>query len=468
MTESSETVPSGSEATPVRWRQLWTAEDWWANWLGLGIVVVAFLFFAQGGSIGWIAVVPGRWSTFAELGADLAANFPRYLAQFALWLAIFSVAIRAFGLKLGEFIPAFVFLYILSLLIFVIGQWQQASQYNLEPPLVALAVGMVLSNFTSFVPRSFDTGFRVEFYIKTGIVLLGATLPFTLLVWAGPIAIVQAGIVSVVTFLTIFYVGRKMGLENRFCAILGAGGSVCGVSAAIAISGAVGAKKEHTSITITIVIIWAILMIFFLPLASRLLELHAGVAGAWIGTSEFADAAGLAAATAYGNLADTLDNLPGTADQSVFAFTLVKVVGRDIWIGIWAIVLALIATTYWEPQESGKTRKPQLAEVWWRFPKFVIGFLVASLFVTLITSGYTLEEFENEVAPTLTGPIRALRSWAFIFCFLSIGLTTRFRELASAGTKPFYAFSAGALVNVVLGFVLSVFIFATYWEQLSP
>jgi uncharacterized membrane protein YadS len=97
----------------------------------------------------------------------------------------------------------------------------------------------------------------------------------------------------------------------------------------------------------------------------------------------------------------------------------------------------------------------------------VLGFLGASLFVTLLTSGYTLEEYEREVAPTLTGPIRALRSWAFIFCFLSIGLTARFRELASAGSKPFIAFSTGAVVNIILGFILSVYVFGFYWEQIA-
>ena len=464
MTDNDRPVPTGAEAQPVRWRQLWTTEDWWANWLGLGIVLVAFVLFVQGASLSWIAVVPGRWSTLAQLSADMSANFPRYVAQFAMWTVIFSVAIRAFGLKLSEFLPSFCFLYLLSVLIFIVGRWDQAAQYNLEAPLVALLTGLVLSNFVG-VPRSFDTGFRVEFYIKTGIVLLGATLPFTLLLWAGPYAIVQAGIVSVITFLVIYYVGRKLELDRRLCAVLGAGGSVCGVTAAIAISGAVGAKKEHTSIAITIVIVWAMAMIFFLPLVSRLFGLPAGVAGAWIGTSEFADAAGLAAATTYGSLAENLDSIPGTADQAVFAFTLVKVVGRDIWIGIWAIVLALIATTRWEA--TGSAHKPQLAEVWWRFPKFVLGFLVASLFVTLLTSGYTLEEYEREVAPTLTGPIRALRSWAFIFCFLSIGLTARFRELASAGSKPFIAFSTGAVVNIILGFILSVYVFGFYWEQIA-
>ena len=140
-------------------------------------------------------------------------------------------------------------------------------------------------------------------------------------------------------------------------------------------------------------------------------------------------------------------------------------VGRDVWIGIWAFVLAIIATTQWERTETG--RKPDAAEIWWRFPKFVIGFLVASLIVTLATTGYSLADYNKTVVPSLVGPIKDLRSWAFIFCFLSIGLTTRFRDLATAGTRPFLAFSAGAVVNIIVGFVLSVLVFASHWENLA-
>ena len=260
---------------------------------------------------------------------------------------MFSVSVRIMGMKLGEFIPSFIFLYVMSIIIFMIGAWDQAHAYNLEPPLVALALGLLISNLIG-LPRWMDAGFRVEFYIKTGIVLLGATLPFTLIVWAGPVAILQASIVSIVTFLVIFFFARALGLDRRLAATLGAGGAVCGVSAAIAIAGAVGAKKEHAPIAITLVIIWAIVMIFFLPLVSRLLGLPTGVAGAWIGTSEFADAAGFAAAQTYGNLAGHVAASAGTAEQAVWAFTLMKVVGRDVWIGIWAFVLAIIATTRWE------------------------------------------------------------------------------------------------------------------------
>ena len=277
-------------------------------------------------------------------------------------------------------------------------------------------------------------------------------------------ATLQASIVSIVTFAVIYWVGLRLGLDRRLAATLGAGGAVCGVSAAIAIAGAVGAKKGDAPIAITTVIIWAIAMILVLPFVAQALHLPAGVGGAWIGTSEFADAAGFAAAQTYAHLADS-GTIAGTSDQAVFAYTLIKVVGRDVWIGIWAFVLAIIATTRWEREETG--RRPEAAEIWRRFPKFVIGFLVASLIVTLVTAQYSLGDYNRTVVPGLVGPIKDLRTWAFIFCFLSIGLTTRFRELASAGMKPFVAFSAGAVVNVIIGLILSALVFASHWENLA-
>ena len=189
------------------------------------------------------------------------------------------------------------------------------------------------------------------------------------------------------------------------------------------------------------------------------------MAGAWIGTSEFADAAGYAAAQTYGSLADALPEIDGSSEQAVQAFTLMKVVGRDIWIGIWALILSIIATTRWETDAAGV--RPDLTQIWWRFPKFVIGFAVASLLVTWISGGYSMAEYDSVVKPDLVSPIKTLRTWAFIFCFFSIGLTTRFRELAAAGSRPFRAFTLGVAVNVIIGFILSVIVFGSYWSQLG-
>jgi uncharacterized membrane protein YadS len=121
----------------------------------------------------------------------------------------------------------------------------------------------------------------------------------------------------------IFFVARKLGLDRRLAATLGAGGAVCGVSAAITVAGAVRAKKEHPPIAITLVVLWAIVLIFALPLVSRALRLPAGVGGAWIGTSEFADAAGLAAAQSYGGMAGPATGISGTADQALASYTLI-------------------------------------------------------------------------------------------------------------------------------------------------
>jgi uncharacterized integral membrane protein (TIGR00698 family) len=463
---SSAGVTNGPVVQPGTsgWSELWRKEDWWAIWIGLGIVLVAYILFVNGDSLKWIAVTPAKWSNFGQLAAHFSANYLRYVAQLGLWIIIFTAATTILGHKPGAFIPAFILLYAISLVIFSVGQWDQANKYNLEPPLVALAVGILISNLIG-LPRWLDAGFRVEFYVKIGIVLLGATLPFTLIVWGGPIAILQASIVSIVTFLVIFWTARALGLDKRLAATLGVGGAVCGVSAAIAIAGAVGAKKGDAPIAITLVILWAIVMIFVLPAVAAALGLPTGVAGAWIGTSEFADAAGLAAAQAYGDLAGHAPGITGTSDQAVFSFTLMKVVGRDVWIGIWAFVLAIIATTRWDAIETGQ--KPDAAQIWWRFPKFVIGFVIASAFITWATTQYSLPDYNKTVVPVLVAPVKDLRTWAFIFCFLSIGLTTRFRELAHAGRKPFLAFSAGVAVNVVLGFILSAYVFASHWANLT-
>jgi len=466
MSKTQESWNESGQAQKVRsmgWKELYLKEDWWAIWLGLGIVIMAYLFFINGSSIKWIAVLPpGKWTDFSVVTQHFSDHIGQYLAQFVMWSVIFGISIRALGFKLSEFYPSFLFVYICSIIIFVVGQNKSFINLNLEPPLLALILGLVISNFIG-LPKWMDTGFRVEYYIKTGIVLLGATLPFTLIIWAGPTAIFQASIVSITTFMVIYFVGVKLGLDRRLAATLGAGGAVCGVSGAIAIAGAVSAKKEHAPIAITLVIVWAIVMIFVLPLVSKALQLPTGVAGAWIGTSEFADAAGFAAAHTYGEFAGQ-PGIAGNADDAVKAFTLMKVVGRDVWIGIWAFVMALIATTRWERVPGSK---PNPAEIWWRFPKFVIGFLLASIIVTLIATQYGEADFKKTVVPEMVGPIKDLRTWSFIFCFFSIGLTTRFRELANAGMKPFMAFTSGVIVNVILGFILSTMVFVEYWSNLS-
>jgi uncharacterized membrane protein YadS len=439
-------------------------EDWLSSLLGLGLIAVAASVFAAGGSIKWLAVAPQKWSHASELVEQLRINGVRYAALLAIWAIVFGAAAAALGIGAVRYLRAFLPIFLVTAAVYFLGLWDQAAHYNLEPPLVALGLGLLVSN-TLGVPRWLDPGLRVELYIKVGIVLLGSSLPLTLLAWAGPVAILQAAIVSLVTFGVIYAAATRLGLDRRLAATLGTGGAVCGVSGAIAIGGAVGAKKQDISVAISLVVVWAIVMIFVLPLAARALGLSTGVAGAWIGTSEFADAAGLAAAQTYGGYAGNVAGISGHPEAAVTAFTLMKVIGRDMWIGVWAFVLSLIAATRWE--RIGIESRSGAGEIWNRFPKFVLGFLLASVLVTWFASGYAYGEYKTSVVPGLVAPLQALRTWAFTFAFLSIGLTTRLREFVSVGVRPLIAFTVGAAVNVLLGFFLSTRVFGAFWNGLG-
>jgi uncharacterized membrane protein YadS len=305
-------------------------EDWWAVYLGLGIVLIALIFFTAGGTLAPLAVAPPKWESFNTVIEHFKTNLAWYLLQLLTWLVIFTVSTAIMGFKVRQYIPGFIILYAASTVILVFGKWKVANDNNLEPPIVALIVGLIIGNLFK-LPKWFEASLRTEYYIKTGIVLLGATLPFILIIYAGPIAFIQATIVSVSTFLVIFLVGTKLfKLEKPFASVLGAGGAVCGVSGSIAIGAATRARKEHISISICIVALWALIMIFFLTFYVKSVGMEEGIAGAWIGTSEFADAAGFAAASSVGG------------EKAIHAYTLMKVIGRDIWIGIWAFVLSII------------------------------------------------------------------------------------------------------------------------------
>jgi len=351
----------------------------------------------------------------------------------------------------------------LSVAALVVGAWDIAESYSLEPALIALVLGGVIGQLLPWSggPRA---AFRVEFYIKTGIVLLGATLPVTLIAWAGPIAVIQASIVSIVTFLAIYCTARFLELERKLSTLLAVGGAVCGISAVIAIAGAIRARREHMSIAVASVVTWSIVMIVVLPVLARAWYLPAGVGGAWIGTSEFADAAGFVAAHTYGAFARS-GAISGTPDQAIWSYTLLKVVGRDIWIGIWAVVLSFVALTRWETAEPRS--QVSAMDLWRRFPKFILGLFAASLLATLASHHLSFSEFETIVRPSFIAPLTNLRVWVFNFSFLSIGMTTRLRGLAPAGGSAFIAFATGVLVNLVLGYLLSAIVFQSYWSNLS-
>jgi uncharacterized membrane protein YadS len=480
------------------------------------------------------------------------------LTIFLIFGVVFTVSVAIMGRKVSEFVPGFIILFVGSLAIFYLAGWSVMKDIGLGAPLLALIVGIVIGNIFK-MPEWFKTSLRTEYYIKTGIVLLGATLPLTLIWSAGPIAFLQATIVSVVTWLTIFFAATKLfRLDPQFGAVLGAGGAVCGVSASIAVGGAVKAKKDHVAIGIAVVTVWASVMVFLLSIGLKFVvpdPITPGEAGAWVGTSEFADAAGFAVVAELSAMIESGRMVAAgvlNADDPINTFTLMKVIGRDIWIGIWSLVLAVISVVFWERTEGAKAAVGP-SVIWQRFPKFVLGFFAASVIMSIVAarppadhmgkasvagtfkskaekinydadfSTYqipgslqdrftyeaeagmiafsgkmTLRDFEalkagiapddpnrkdkigalkelryksdwydSQLYSRVISPVKKLRSWAFVICFLCIGLSTRFKDLMTFGLRPFWAFTIGVLVNVPLGYFLSTVVFSKYWSKIS-
>ena len=413
-------------------------EDWWSVILGLFLLVITFGAFASGSPLNVLkAAMPVAWPQ-ANLGSHFATSLGSYIALYLLLAVCTTVAVVATGGKLLDYLIAFTVLFVASLVILTLGSEQDSKKYGLEYPFWALVLGLIVGN-TWTLPAWFRAGAgRTEFYIKTGIVLLGANLPFTVVVSGGAMGFVEAVVIVAIGFTVAFVVARRLGFDNTFASVLGAGGSVCGVSAAIAVGGSVKANQKQVGYIISLVVLYALGLIFLMPLISRLIGLDQIVSGAWIGGSELADAAGLAAAAMI-------------SEKAVQAFTLVKL-NRDVMIGVLSFILAIASVTRWERREGEPLPSPVV--IWERFPKFVLAFLLVSFLATTWTVQYG-KAFGADV----TTPLNVIRTWLFTLAFLCIGCNTKFQDVRSMGAKPIIAFTCVVVVNFVVGFIMANLLF---------
>ncbi|MEV6558871.1 putative sulfate exporter family transporter [Nocardia sp. NPDC051756] len=314
---------------------------------------------------------------------------------------------------------------------------------SIEFPVYAIAIGLLGNVILSKLALRdrLSAGFRTEFFIKTGVVLLGASINLKILVTAAGPSIVQALLLITVVFGFTWWLGGRLGLDDKLRALLSSAVSICGVSAAIAAAGAVQAKREQIAYAASLVIIFALPSIFVLPWLADVLGLSDAVAGAWIGGNIDTTAAVAASGAIAG-------------EKALQIATIVKTT-QNALIGIVAIALTAYFTLKVE-RTAGAVR-PSLRQFWDRFPKFVLGFVAASVIGTLY-----LQSADKKSGAAHILIINDLRTWFLIFAFVSIGLEFSLRGLREAGWRPIVVFGSAVVVNLAVGLGLSVLLFRNF------
>ena len=308
----------------------------------------------------------------------------------------------------------------------------------LEYPLWAAIVGLIVNAILK-ATKTYDfirAGFRTELFLKIGLVLLGATINFYVIVKAAGGAIVQAIIMITCVYLFCWWLAGKFGLSDSLRAVMSTAISICGVSAAIAAAGSVLAKKEEITYVTALVIITALPLMVISPLIAGAIGLPEPIAGAWFGGNVDTTAAVVGAGTMYGK----------TAQQIA---TIVKST-QNAFIGVVAFLLALYFTTVVER----KSERPSAGVIWQRFPKFVLGFIAVSLLFTFGVIPAVPAKGTNA-----TTAILAMKDWFFCAAFVCMGLELSVSELKKMGWSPIIVYLIVTLFNTLLALGVAYLIF---------
>ncbi len=418
---------------------LWKKEDWLAVWIGFVVILIGCVAVLTG----WFDFSAAKFSTWhlwenvaekKSLFAQMNGAFWLKLLKTFLVLGIlFACGVKLQGGEIKKFIPAFLCLFVLAVIVRLISAEFTLNRY-LEWAFWALIVGLLISN-TVGVPDWLKPAIRTEFYIKTGLVIMGFSVLFSNIAKFGLYGLGIAWVVTPIVIIFMWWLGTKVfKMENKPLVItLAAATSVCGTSAAIATGAAAKAKKDDLSVAISISIIFTILMMVFEPMIIKATGMSQLMGGALIGGTVDSTGAVVLAGNALGPEAEQ-------------AAVLVKSI-QNILIGFIAFFVAVFFATR---VDRNSEQKVGAGEIWYRFPKFIIGFFVASLvasFIILPLAG------SSQVA-AINGVLDQYKNWAFVLAFTSIGLDTNFKEIAKQmqGGKVLWLYIIGQLFNIALTF----------------
>lgn len=404
------------------------SEDWVAIFVALILVLIALT-----GVVFWFPAIV--WSNSSELIDALATtNWIDFILLFLFSFIIIWRASTMKGVALSfSSLAGYLFIFLITFIAHVLTGFSGAKNIGLEIVIFSLIIGLVISNFLK-VPEWVKPVLQTELYIKIGLVLLGCGILFGDVMKAGALGLIQSVVVVLAVWQFCFWLGKRMGLDDEYRTMLSSAVAICGVSAAIATAGVIKGDNKKLSYVISLVLITAIPMMLLMPYAAKALELTAPVAGAWMGGT--IDTTG--AVVAAGNL---------LGEEGLKYATVVKF-SQNVLLGLAAFGISI----YWSYSKKEQQEKPTLKTIWDRFPKFVLGFIVASLIFSFL--------LPKELTVLLKSPLKNIQTFWFALAFTCIGLETRISDIFnSENKKPTTVFLIAQLFNILLTLAVAWLVF---------
>lgn len=438
-------------ADTFKWRDLFHKEDWLSIWAAfiliavsaIGVLTGAFDFsgakFGTWGLPAEIAAHPGKVKSFFDIFTG--ALWGKLALTFAAFAALFTLGNKLEGKRAGRFLVAFAGLFVLVCVVRILSAEFTFKRY-LEYAFWALLLGLLISN-TVKTPNWLKPALRTEFYIKTGLVILGAQVLFSNIQKFGLYGLAIAwGVTPIVIIFMWWYGTRVLKITNKPLVItISAATSVCGTSAAIASAAAARARKTDLAFAVGTSLIFTVIMMVGMPFFIKAVGIDPMIGGAWIGGTVDSTGAVVLAGQALGDLGGQVA-------------ALVKMI-QNMLIGFIALAIAVFFSTKVD-RAAPAGQKVGVAEIWNRFPKFILGFIFASLFFSFVMQ----PTFGVDATNVVIKHLKEFQNWAFALAFTSIGLETNFKELCSQvqGGKPFQLYIVGQIFNLILTFAVVWFV----------
>ncbi|MDQ8014591.1 MAG: putative sulfate exporter family transporter [Flavobacterium nitrogenifigens] len=406
-------------------------EDWTVVILGFLIIGISLFIFLP-------EIPVFNWSNTSDLLKNVLdfTNLKVLFIQFLYLIAIGTFGFFLIGKSIKSFLLTFPIVYFLTLIALILAGNSAIKSINLEAVIFSLIIGLAIGNFFT-LPEWFRAALSTELFVKIGLVLLGTSVIFSDILKAGSLGLIQALIVVLSVWYFAFWLCKKLKVDDELTMMISSAVSICGVSAAIATSGAIKGDSKKLSYVISIVLVTAIPMMIFMPIIAKYFNFSEEVTGAWLGGSIDTSGAVVASGTLVGETALKIS-------------TIVKF-SQNVLLGLAAFAIS-IYWTYTHNNSSEAISKPTLKVIWERFPKFVIGFILASILFSFFIS--------PEVRDTVKDNLKNLQGVWFALAFTSIGLETNFKDLLQNNSrKPLFAFLIAQLFNIIITLFIAFLLF---------